>query len=317
MENNIPLSPPDDKLFPLYEIDPFLSTGIESISLDTTNEEQIFILFHRGIRSSVYVGTHLLAHIPKIINKGTEHAAVVMLYRHILDLGDSISTLFRFGSVSAISILIRSLFESWLSFEFVLEGETLQKDRSLAYWAHYQIKRLEMFKKYDPNTEPGKAFHKILDSTPELCGTKFSRGDHSTDRKGIESILNKDKFRPFYEKYKSLKKHKKSRHWYSLCSSATDLRSLAITLRLEAEYAIFYSHLSEVAHSVDVITDRLSVSKEGKTLMMPLRGPANRNLKMWATTTSMYLNKCHHLIIQSYFPPDDPLRKTFKDWYIA
>lgn len=317
MVNNIPLNPPDENFFPLYEIDPLLSRGIELISLDTLNKEELFILFHGGIRSSVYVGTHILTHIPPMIKRGTEHAAVVMLYRHVLDLGDSISTLFRFGSVSAISILIRSIFESWLALEFILEGKTLQKDRSLAYWAHYQIKRLEMFTKYDPRTQQGKDFHAVLQATPQLSKAEFIREDHSADRKGIETILSQDKFKPFYDNYIRLKKGKKPRHWYSLCSNANDLRSLAKNLGKEAQYLIFYSHLSEIAHSADVITDRLGVSEDGKTLMMPLRGPANRTLKMWATTTSTYLLQCHSLIIEFYFPPDDSMRKSWQAWYTA
>ena len=317
MPNNIPLDPPHDRLLPLNEIDSLLSFEIENISLDTTNHDQLFMLFHRGLRSSVYIGTHLLSHIPRNISGGTEHAAVVMLYRHILDLGDSIATLFRFGSLSAISVLIRGLFESWLALEFVLEGNSLKKDRGLAYWAYYNIKRLEVFTRYDPNTPPGKDFHKILDSCPELSDAKFGRKDHSNERIGLEAILTKDKFKPFYDKYKQLKRSKKkARNWYSLCSDIKDLRSLAKNLGKEAEYAIFYSQLSEVAHASDVISDRLEVSDKGKTYISPLRGGPDQNLKMWANTTSMFLLKSHNLIIESYFPPDYAMRKSYENWYM-
>jgi hypothetical protein len=51
----------------------------------------------------------------------------MMLYHHILDLGDSIDTLFRFGSLSARSILKMALFESWLAPEFVLEENSFHR----------------------------------------------------------------------------------------------------------------------------------------------------------------------------------------------
>ena len=91
---------------------------------------------------------------------------------------------------------------------------------------------------------------------------------------------------------------------------------MAAKLGFEAEYAIFYSHLSEISHSSDVISDRLGMSDEGQTYIAPLRGIADQNLKMWANTTSMYLCKCHSLIIESYFPPNYSMRKRFESWYM-
>ncbi len=314
MSNNIPLDPPHDPLLHLNGIDPLLSLGIENIPLNTTNHDQLFMLFHRGLRSCVYIGTHLLAHIPRNANGGIEHVPVLMLYRHILNLGDSIATLFRFGSVSEISILIRSLFESWLALEFVLEGNSLQTDRGLAYWAYFNIIRLKTFTQYDRKTPEGREFHRILDSCPELSEANFGGEDHSTVRGELEALLNQDKFKPFYDKYKPPKNKRKPKNWYSLCSEIQDLRSLAKKLGYEAEYVILYSRLSEVAHASDVISNNFEVSDEGQTFIAPLRGIADPNLKQFAATTSRYLCKCHCLIIESYFPPNYAMRKRYDNW---
>ena len=254
-------------------------------------------------------------HFRKRVKGGTEQAPVFMLYRHILDLGDSIASLLAFGSASTASVILRSLFESNLALNFILEGNTLNKERSLAYWAHYQIKRLDVFKKYDPSTEMGKQFHTLLDSNQVFQKANFQEKDYADERFQLEQILNQDKFHKFIAKYKTLKKEKKPRHWYSLCSDAINLRSLARKLVREPEYALFYSQLSEIAHATDVITELLVYSEEGKTLIHPLRRGPSQKIKNVCTLTSTYLLGSHMLIMESYFKNDGEVRSDFEDWW--
>ncbi|GJL64058.1 MAG: hypothetical protein NPIRA04_27120 [Nitrospirales bacterium] len=314
MKHNLPASPAVGDLLSLGTKDKQLAEGIDAIEIEPNGSEELYILLHCGIRESVYRGTHLMDMFSKKVQGGTEQAPLFMLYRHVLDIGDSIGTLLRFGSTSSTSILLRSLFESYLSLHFLLEGNVLNKDRSLAYWAHYKIKQLETFTKYDSFAKEGKQFHKILDDDPLANNVDFPKHDYAHERKEIEKILNLDKFRQFYDQYKSRKKGKRPRHWYSLCSTAIDIRSLAKLLKREAEYSLLYSRLSELAHSTDVISEKLTLSKEGATLIHPLRGPY-KSLKLVSSFTSSYLLGCHHALVESYFLKDEEVRAGFKNWY--
>lgn len=208
MKHNFSASPAVGDLLSLGTKDDQLAEGIDAIELEPNDSEQLYTILHCGIRDSVYHGTYLMDMFRQKVNGGTEQAPIFMLYRHVLDIGDSIGTLLRFGSTSSASILLRSLFEANLSLHFLLEGDVLNKDRSLAYWAHYQIKRLETFTKYDPSTEAGKQFHKILDDDPIANNVDFPNHNYAYERKEIEKILNQDKFQKYYNQYKSLKKKK-------------------------------------------------------------------------------------------------------------
>ena len=314
MKHNFPRSLPVNDLLNLGIKDVQLAEGIDGIHLDSNDLEELHTVLHCGIRESVYQGTHLMDMFRQKVKGGTEQAPVFMLYRHVLDIGDSIGTLLRFGSTSSASILLRTLFESNLALHFLLEGNALHNDRSLAFWACYQIKKLETFTKYDPSTDAGKVFHQILANDAIAGKTNFQKQDHSRERGEIERILHQNKFRNYYAQYKALKKARKPRHWYSLCSNVTDLRALAKSIGREAEYILLYSRLSELAHSTDIITERLAIADNGHTLIHPLRGP-NESLKWVSLYAYNYLLKSHFSIVASYFSADDEVRKRFLKWY--
>ena len=206
MKHSLPIGLPIDDLLTLGPKDNQLIEGIDSVELEPSDLEMLCTVLHCGIRDNTYIGTHLMDYFRKTVEGGTEQAPVFMLYRHILDIGDSIATLLRFGSASMASILLRALFESDLAINFILEGNQLNKNRSLAYWAFYQINRLNDFTTYDPSTDSGKRFHDLLDSHPIFSKTEFRKKDYSKERKELEQILSQDKFLPFWQRYKELNK---------------------------------------------------------------------------------------------------------------
>ncbi len=128
-----------------------------------------------------------------------------MLYRHVLDIGDSIGTLVRFGSANNAAVLVRALFESSVGLEFVLQNNTFHEDRASCYEAFRMIKRLKNLIRYDPGTKEGAELHAILDSDTKLKDAVFSRQDLSKEREIVEGMLNGDRFRHHWEKYKETK----------------------------------------------------------------------------------------------------------------
>ena len=191
---------------------------------------------------------HLLRNPP---GKGP-HLAPIMLYRHALDLGDSISTLLRFGSANTANILLRGLFETSLNLEFILENAQFHDDRASCYRAFRQIQRLNIYKRYDPATPEGEAFHRILDDDHRLKDAGFPRRDLSKERTDIEKLLNGAEYKPYWDKYKAAKP--KPKRWYTLYSGVKNLRDLTKVIRRESEYALFYQTTSEIAHASDVLS---------------------------------------------------------------
>ena len=235
-----------------------------------------------------------------------------MLYRHALELGDSVAKLLRFGSSSTASILIRSLFETSLGLEFILEKNTFREDRASCYQAFRQIERYKKFTRYDPSTPEGKELHRILDADKKLEATAFPRKDLSKERQIIDGTLNSARFKPYWDKFKSAKH--KPKHWYSLCSSAPDIRSLARLIGRESEYVLLYKMLSESAHAAAVLSGVVSVSKEKKLEVHMLRGPVEK-IKEATSLAANYLVSCHTLLLETYLKNHD-IQKSFTYWYV-
>jgi hypothetical protein len=212
---------PVTSLLPLSPEDECLAKGIEDASIPPRDLEERCLLAHCTIRQAAYAGTYVLDHLLSAPPGGNIHLASLLLYRHVLDLGDSIGTLLRFGSSLTATILVRGLFEADLGLNFMLEGNTFHPDRAACYWAFFRIKQLENFLRYDPATSQGKELHRILDADPKFESAKFPRRDHSKERKEIEDQLNSKDYKPFWDKYRQAKKRPKN--WYGLCSNRDDL----------------------------------------------------------------------------------------------
>lgn len=234
-----------------------------------------------------------------------------MLYRHSLELGDSIGTLLRFGSSTTAIILVRSLFETSLGLEFILENDTFQEDRASCYQAFYQIERLKNFIRFDPGTKEGVELHRILDSDPNLKDAEFPRRDLSKERAAVEGLLQSARYQPFWAKYQ--RADRKPKHWYSLCSDAMNLRSLAKIVGREGEYVLLYKMYSEVAHSSDVVSGILQRGAGKSISVHRLRGPVEK-IKEATSLAANYLVWSHHHLLNTYLKGQER-HAWFMRWY--
>lgn len=315
MNSRNPLSSlrPIESILPLSSHDACLDVGMDNIPSSPRNHEERCLLSHYVIRQATYAGTHILDHLLSTFSGQGIHLAPVLLYRHLLDLGDSIGTLLRFGSSATTAILLRALFESSLGLNFMLEGNTFREDRAASYLTFTRIKRLHDYNIYDPNTSEGKKFHEVLDADSNLQGSNFPRRDHSDDRKQVEDLLGSEESRPFWEKYKQAKR--KPKHWYTLCSAATNLRELARITGREAEYLLLYQMLSEPAHGSDVFSGVLRSSPGKGIRVNQIRGPEEKVSEI-TKFASTYLINCHQLLLLTYVQRDHKLLKWFLGWYV-
>ncbi|RPH80566.1 MAG: hypothetical protein EHM80_04860, partial [Nitrospiraceae bacterium] len=261
------------------------------------------------IRQSTYAGTHILHHLLTNPPGKGFHLVPLMLYRHVLDLGDSIGTLFRFGSANSAAVLVRALFETSIGLEFLLENNNFHEDRASCYEAFRRIKRLESLIRYDPATPKGAALHAILDNDPKLRDTKFLRQDLSKERQAVEEMLNGERFKSYWEKYKAAKSKSKPKDWYGLCSTANGLRALAKQIGRESEHVLLYKMLSEVAHASDVMSGVVVIGETEQLSIHQLRGPVDK-IKELVSLSASYLVWSHDHLLSTYLTEHD-VRKRF------
>ena len=95
--------------------------------------------------------------------KRDEDIAVLVLYRHIIEMTDGIEVLLSQGcSVPAIPLL-RSSFEALLSLQYILESESEYGQRSLAWLVGYVHERVDTYEHLDPETNKGGATQKLIE----------------------------------------------------------------------------------------------------------------------------------------------------------
>lgn len=274
MNNPLPFLKPVESILSLSPEYQCLHDGFDSVSFPPRTLEEARFLTHYVIRQNSYAGTHILDHLLRHPPGKSAHLAPLMLYRHVLDLSDSIGTLLRFGSATTASILVRSLFESSLGLEFMLQDSRFHEDRASFYKAFCQIGRWKNFIRYDPSTEEGVELHRILDADQKLKKAAFPRKDLSKERAAVQAVLNSTAYKPFWDKYQ--KAAKKPKHWYSLHSGIADLRILARAVGREAEYVLLYKMLSEVTHASDVFSGVLQRSVGRGINVHEVRGPVEK-----------------------------------------
>lgn len=317
MSKILPSLKPFPKILPLYDFDETLISGVDTVCLPPKDLNEQLLLHHTGTRQAVYIGTHILAKFLKNFPQTDNHLPVARLYRHLLDVGDSIGTLVRFGSAPTATILLRTLFETMLSLEFILQGNRFHKERAESYWACYKIKKLESCLTTDPSTEAGRQFYQLFDHLPDI--PSLSHLDRvqqlHEERTQHEKELGEGYYKNYWERYQAAKKNKRPREWYALSSSARNLRELARLVGREGEYLFLYQAPSEIVHATDVITGVFRLDQRGCSISQA-RGPTDKIGKI-ARLSIFCLIEMHERMLNTYLLNDKKIRKLYKKWHIS
>ena len=314
------LREPVERVINLSAFDRSLAEQLAELDSPSIDSPHYFLLCHGAVSQSVYMGTHLLDYLyslPSAQTPGNQADLVpIMLYRNILDIGDSIASLLRMEASSTAQILLRSLFETLLSLKFVLYENRIHQDRARAYLAGTYIQRYRDYLRYDPSTEQGKAFQATLDKDSRLADANFPQQNFAAERQIMEAILTRPEYLPYWEEYQKIKTHPKRRYkkWYQLCSSAASLDKLAEEVGELSHYSLVYSSLSEKTHGENVFKEVIFGGPSGQVHIHALRGPS-ASVKQVAVGTTLLLFSAHEIIRQTFLDTNSKTTKNYLDWY--
>lgn len=151
---------------------------------------------------------------------GIENIVILGLYRNIIQFLDGIQILLSKGQVGSCFTIMRNMFETLLTMEFILKNDTVNK--SIFYMVCYynskinaikQLKRRYEDKEIIENMKKDKYYREWNDN---FIKNLIKHADD--DLKKISEILNSDICNETNEKYKkNLKKIKKTYiQWYNL-----------------------------------------------------------------------------------------------------
>jgi hypothetical protein len=198
-----------------------------------------------------------------------EDLAAFVLYRHLIELTDSIEVLFSASCVNAAVPTIRAAFEASLSLDFILREDYTR--RALAWTCAYLHGRIDVHERLDAKTKTGEQFATAFMN--EMGGPALSPYDAGDSVAGLRSVLARDQFRDLDAEYVKLHKSlNRPPDWFRLVGVKTR-RALARAVGRETEYLSFYSEWSGFSHAGDAASYITAGRHERETAFWGVRTP--------------------------------------------
>ena len=242
-----------------------------------------------------------------------EDIPVLMIYLQMLEMADGVRVLLSQSCSVASVPLTRSLFESILSIEYILQDETESKERSYAWLVGYIHAKLARYQTLDQSTQKGKEFTKTASSDPYMQEIVQSVSSNQADvHKAITNLqqwLQKPHLQPFESKYQSLGK---PRYWPQLSEGPANRRALAQYLEVLHYYDILYPFWSGASHGED-LSYRLTRT-EGELAFHPIRSSGGISIKECAFYTVTFMMQARRLMLRRFRPGEE---ESQKQWYLS
>jgi len=250
-------------------IEEFIPRQIEDPKLS-----EVLNKFSALIDETVNFGSHVFNWCFATIPGGVENIPIFLSYRHIFELIDSVSLLVKHSCIDPCKILLRAIFESTLSIEYILEKDTELRGMDFMVWYYHQ--ELKILRLWDPDDQLYKEFRK------KLKGSKMFGNRELPDFPLIKEeivkkreILKKPRYIESQREFLCFKRKegRAPRWWFSLHNGPRDIEELAEHLgRLDA-YIILYKQWSSVVHGIDIIRGKISIDESGRVAVWQIRSP--------------------------------------------
>lgn len=236
---------------------------------------------------------------------------LIMLFRNIIEIIDSISLLVKESSIEPCKIILRTLLENILSIKYIVSKDTKQRASCFMVWDFHQtIKKL---KRLDFSSSQGKQFLRKFKKDKLLNKAKIKKYDNILEMiKAYEERLQRPHFQEIENEYQRIKKITKNPKWYSLFGGPNNLEELAARLNLPGVYEQFYREWSDSTHGTDIFKGKESPStKTGEILISQIRLPKYAQ-QITQITISLSLEIFQDII--DHFKPE--MKQDYSAWYI-
>jgi len=245
------------------------------------------------------------------IKQGDEYIPVIQTYRHILDMTDAISVLIRDSCAEPCKMLLRGIFESLLTIEYILEADTENRGKDFVLWNRH--KRLRILRRYDPDDNMYKEYTANIKKDNVLSDSKSVTVPDIKDK--IERhcrIFNHPAYKESEKEYQRIKKQTKKypRWWFSMHNGPGDIQALALHLGRPAQYEVLYRTLSDFSHGMAIIEGKIEIAEPGKVAISQIRLPGDAQFIVQMTASFM-LSSPRTLL--KYFAKDKLIE--FAKWY--
>lgn len=283
---------------------------IEEIIPRISEAQDILGKFSKEIDEAVNFGSHVLKWDIETSKGGDENMPIVLLFRHFLELIDSVSILVKYSSIDPCKLILRGSLETYFGLEYLFEKDTI--DRSMAFLVCHAHKKLKVYRKLDNDSNQSKAFLKEIQKDKSYDTLDLSRIPNIKDAiQNSESMLSLPIYQKAEAEYQRLIKLKfKNPPWYQLFNGPKNVKELSSHLQLNGLYEILYRYWSGSTHSTDIIDGKISHSNTGGVDIIQIRFIKDaQSITSYALTFSF---KMFELFINKRTPSR---LNEYKAWY--
>jgi hypothetical protein len=256
-------------------------------------------------------GSHVFRWGIDSIDGGDENMPAMLMFRHIFELIDSVSILVRSSSIEPANIILRSLFESYMNFEYLLEKDF--KSRSMDFLVCSRHREILKLRRFDPNDEMHAQYEALR------ARDKISKDippkpvpDVAERIEAINKVLELPTYRESNDGYERTRtvKGKAPKYWYNLHDGPRDACQLADSLDLPLQYDVLYRTWSELVHGTDILDGKITAEGPGLVSFSPLRVPSKAP---FVTLMTVAFGLSTIRLFTQHYVPDKA--KSNADWY--
>lgn len=292
---------------PTKHIQDFIPREIENKKLS-----KILNQFSEVIEETVNFGSHVFKWCFSVATGRDENIPIFLSFRHIFELTDSVSILMKQSCIEPCKILLRAIFESLLTIEYILEKDTKQRAMDFMVWHTHQ--ELKIFRRWDQDDPLYKEYKNKIKDDKVLKSMEIHEFPQIKDEIAKrKKTLQLPRYSESEKEYQCIKKKRKKapKWWFSLHNGPESIEKLAKKLNRPAQYHILYRRWSSAAHGVDIIRQKASVDEFGRVLVHQIRLP---NDAQFVTLLTMSFASTVIREFIDHFTPEK--RNEVRKWYI-
>ncbi|MBL4590346.1 MAG: hypothetical protein JKY96_00145 [Phycisphaerales bacterium] len=197
---------------------------------------------------------------------------LITLHSSILANTDAIAMLLVNRSAEAAKPLLRSILETHLYLEWVLQDKS--QDTANAYLVLSRKKDLDLINSLDPQSSKYKSITGQINSTDDFyLPDSVNLNLLLTQRKELEEQLQLPTAVEILENLKTHPSNKKNLPWYAINGGPASIIDLATKLNRRGTYEKIYRALSSNAHGSD--TDSFVLKRDNNLILKPIRRVEN------------------------------------------
>jgi Family of unknown function (DUF5677) len=211
------------------------------------------------LQDVVDYGSAALARCLPAVKDGDQHLAILISYRHLLEMVDAVQVLVEGPTPRPAALQLRSAFEALLTIEFILQADT--ERRAFAYLARHT------------QSEVGHLW-RLGGQHDDL---RVPPGQIEANLRSFQRRLERPGWKDANAALLALGKHRRLVNWYSAYGGPKSTAQLAAKVGRTKDYNVLYGVWSGVVHAGAELEDLLKEGKNGEVLIRRLRHPDGFN----------------------------------------